>query len=191
MAFKPPVAVYDSCVLYPFDVRNLLVQFAFDRLVEARWTDEIHDEWIRTLVANTPGLARSRLERTRDLMKQAVPSADVSGYQQHIPRITLPDPGDRHVVAAGIAGGASIVVTWNLKDFPATELSRHGLTAQSPDAFACDLHAADPTLVMASVKNARANLQTSKPSAAQYLRILGERNLAGFAAALRKHLRQI
>ena len=40
MAFEPPVAVYDSCVLYPFDVRNLLVQFAVDRLVEARWTDE-------------------------------------------------------------------------------------------------------------------------------------------------------
>jgi hypothetical protein len=44
MGFKPPVAVYDSCVLYPFEVRNLLVQFAFDRLVEARWTDEIHSE---------------------------------------------------------------------------------------------------------------------------------------------------
>lgn len=139
MAFKPPVAVYDSCVLYPFEVRNLLVQFAFDRHVEARWTDEIHDEWIRNLVANTPGLTRSRLEQTRDLMKQAVPSADVTGYQQHIPTITLPDPDDRHVVAAGIAGGASVIVTWNLKDFPATELSRHGLTAQSPDAFARDL----------------------------------------------------
>ena len=44
MAFEPLVAVYDSCVLYPFEVRNLLVQFAFDRLVEARWTDAIHDD---------------------------------------------------------------------------------------------------------------------------------------------------
>ncbi len=95
------------------------------------------------------------------------------------------------MVAAGIAGGASVIVTWNLKDFPATEPSRHGLTAQSPDAFARDLYAADPTLVVASVKNARANLQKSKPSAAQYLQILGQRKLAGFAAALRKHLRQI
>ncbi|MGH6928915.1 MAG: PIN domain-containing protein [Dongiaceae bacterium] len=191
MAFKPPVAVYDSCVLYPFEVRNLLVQFAFDRLVEPRWTDEIHDEWIRNLVANTPGLTRSRLEQTRDLMKQAVPSADVTGYQQHVPTITLPDPDDRHVVAAGIAGGASIIVTWNLKDFPAIELSRHGLKAQSPDALARRLYTADPTLVVASVKRARANLQKSKPSAAQYLHILGQRNLAGFAAALQKHLRQI
>jgi hypothetical protein len=82
-------------------------------------------------------------------------------------------------------------VTWNLQDFPAIELSRHGLTGQSPNAFAHDLYKADPTLVVTSVRNARANLQRSKPSAAQYLEILGKRSLAGLAAALRKHLRQI
>lgn len=191
MAFEPPVAVYDSCVLYPFDLRNLLVQFAFDRLVEARWSDEIHDEWIRSLVADTPGLTRARLERTRDLMKRAVPSADVAGYRPHLSAITLPDPDDRHVVAAAIAGRASVIVTWNLKDFPASELSRHGLTAQSPDAFACDLYAAAPMLVVASVKRARANLRKSRPTAAQYLQILAARGLVRFAAALQTHKRRI
>ena len=44
MAFEPLVAVYDACVLYPFHLRNLLVQCAVDRLVEARWTNDIHDE---------------------------------------------------------------------------------------------------------------------------------------------------
>ena len=44
MAFEPLVAVYDACVLYPFHLRNLLVQCAVDRLVEARWTNEIHEE---------------------------------------------------------------------------------------------------------------------------------------------------
>jgi hypothetical protein len=82
-------------------------------------------------------------------------------------------------------------VTWNLKDFPTTELSRHGLTARPPDAFAQDLYAADPRLMVASVKNARANLQKSRPLATRYLQILGQRNLTGFAAALRKHVRQI
>jgi hypothetical protein len=68
---------------------------------------------------------------------------------------------------------------------------KHGLAAQSPDTFARDLYAADPMLVAASVRNARANLRKSKPSAAQYLQILGRRNLAGFAAEMRKHRRQI
>ena len=56
MAYSPPRAVYDACVLYPFHLRNLLIQCAADRLVEARWSAEIHDEWIRNLAADTPGL---------------------------------------------------------------------------------------------------------------------------------------
>jgi hypothetical protein len=56
MASDPPVAVYDACVLYPFQLCNVLIQSSFDGLVAARWTDEIHDEWIRNLAANTHAL---------------------------------------------------------------------------------------------------------------------------------------
>jgi hypothetical protein len=55
MAYKPPIAIYDACVRYPFHLRNILVQCAVDRLVEARWSDGIHDEWIRNITcANRP-----------------------------------------------------------------------------------------------------------------------------------------
>ena len=60
MVFKPAVAVFDACVLYPFHLRNILVQVAVDRLVEARWTDAIHDEWVRHLAAATPAIPRER-----------------------------------------------------------------------------------------------------------------------------------
>jgi hypothetical protein len=50
MASDPPVAVYDACVLYPFHLRNILIQCAFDGLVEARWTDDIQNEWIPALL---------------------------------------------------------------------------------------------------------------------------------------------
>jgi predicted nucleic acid-binding protein len=133
MAYKPPVVVYDSCVLYPFHLRNLLIQCAVDRLVEARWTDEIHQEWMRSLAADRPGLTVERLRATRDLMKSVLPEADVAGYAPHIPEIELPDPDDRHVVAAALAGGASLIVTWNLRHFPAKELARYGLGRQAPD----------------------------------------------------------
>jgi hypothetical protein len=132
MTYKPPVAIYDACVLYPFHLRNLLIQCAADRLVDAHWTDDIHDEWIRNLVENSPSVSIERLHRTRDLMEKALPSASVTGHRQHLPNITLPDPDDRHVVAAGIEAGASIIVTWNVRDFPIKELSRHGLRKQKP-----------------------------------------------------------
>ena len=118
MAFEPPVVVYDACVLYPFHTRNLLTQCAVDRLVEARWTDAIHAEWIRNLAASSRSLPIERLHKIRDLMNRALPGADVRGYERHIGGLELPDPDDRHVLAAAITAGASRIVTWNLRDFP-------------------------------------------------------------------------
>ena len=132
MAFEPSVAVFDACILYPFHLRNIVVQAAVDRLVEARWTDEIHDEWIRNLVANAPAIPMARLENARRLMNEAVPTAMVRGHEDHIATVNLPDPNDRHVVAAGIVGGASTIVTWNLRHFPVKELKKFGLRRESP-----------------------------------------------------------
>ncbi|MBV8451099.1 MAG: PIN domain-containing protein, partial [Deltaproteobacteria bacterium] len=115
MAFEPSVAIFDACILYPFHLRNVLVQAAVDRLVEARWTDEIHDEWVRNLTARAPSVPIARLQNTRQLMNDALPTAIVSGYENYIQKVNLPDPNDRHVVAAGIAARASIILTWNLR----------------------------------------------------------------------------
>ena len=135
MAYKPPVAVYDACILYPFHLRNLLIQCGFDRLVDVRWTDAIHSEWIRNLAANAPNLSVQRLTETRSLMKRVLPTADVAGYEKHIPELTLPDLGDRHVLAAAIAGRASHIVTWNLADFPAEALAPHHRFRTEPGRF--------------------------------------------------------
>jgi hypothetical protein len=89
MPFEPQVAIFDACVLYPFHLRNLLIQCGVDRLVEARWSEEIHDEWIRNLAANNPGLSRERLQKTRNLMDRVLPKALVSGYENHISEIEL------------------------------------------------------------------------------------------------------
>lgn len=80
MAFEPVIAIYDACILYPFHLRNIIVQVGVDRLVHARWTEEIHDEWMRSLVANAPSLLIERLEATKQLMNIALPAATVTGY---------------------------------------------------------------------------------------------------------------
>ena len=111
MAFDPSVAVFDACILHPFHLRNIIVQAAVDRLVEARWTDEIHDEWIRSLAADTPTIPTERIETTLRLMNDALPGATISGYEDLVPTVSLPDPNDRHVVAAAIAAVDSIILT--------------------------------------------------------------------------------
>jgi hypothetical protein len=80
-----------------------------DRLVDARWTDEIHNEWMRNLIADVPTIPPARLQSTRRLMNDALPRATISGYENLIPTLELPDPGDRHVVAAAIVARAHLI----------------------------------------------------------------------------------
>ena len=42
--------IYDANVLYPAPLRDFLMRLALTDLFRARWTEEIHDEWIRNLI---------------------------------------------------------------------------------------------------------------------------------------------
>ncbi|MCC6888922.1 MAG: PIN domain-containing protein [Hyphomicrobiales bacterium] len=188
MAFEPSVAVFDACILYPFHLRNVVVQAAVDRLVEARWTDAIHDEWIRNLAAGAPAIPAERLQTTRRLMNEVLPTAMVSGYENHMPAVNLPDPNDRHVVAAGIAASASVILTWNLRHFPAKELKKFGLRKETPDAFLSDLYDRVPDLMIGSLANARQNLTKTGTSATDFIDILRHQQLVGLARCAQKHV---
>jgi hypothetical protein len=184
MAFEPAIVVFDACVLYPFHLRNIVVQAAVDRLVHARWSDEIHDEWTEALAADFPAIPVRRLAITRKLMNDALPQAMVRDYRTHIDSIGLPDPKDRHVVAAAIAAGASVVLTWNLRDFPTKELAKHGLVRQTPDVFLADLYNKAPDLVLASLANARRNLRKSRLDAADFIGVVKKQGLGRLAAKI-------
>lgn len=191
MAFEPVVAIYDACILYPFHLRNIIVQASADRLVHARWTEEIHGEWMRNLAADTPGLSIERLQSTKELMNTALPAAMVAGYEKHIELISLPDPDDRHVVAAAIQAKASHILTWNLRDFPAGVLKKHGLVRQTPDAFLAGLYDDAPELLLGSLANARRNLSKSGLSAQGFIDMLRDQKLAQLAKQLRGHLDEL
>ena len=121
-------------------------------------------------------------------MNDALPGAMVTGYQRHILAVTLPDPDDRHVVAAGIARGATIVLTWNLRDFPAREMKKHGLRRQTPDAFLVDLCDQAPDLTLASLANARRNLSKTRVSASDFVNIVKNQGLIQLSARIAGHL---
>jgi len=152
-------ALYDACVLYPAPVRDLLLNLAEAGLVRARWTDEIHDEWIRSVLEQRPDLSRARLERTQAKMNEAIWDSLITGFEDPIPSLELPDPNDRHVLAAAIRGQASVIVTFNLRDFPADILAGYGIEAQHPDDFIAQLLDRAPGDVCAAVKRQRESLR--------------------------------
>jgi hypothetical protein len=125
------IVVYDACVLYPATLRDVLLRLARRGLFRAKWTEAILDECFRSLTDNRPDLAPAALARTRRLINESVADCLVEGYESLISSLTLPDPGDRHVLAAAIRSQAQTIVTFNLKDFPEEVLnptaSRHSI----------------------------------------------------------------
>jgi predicted nucleic acid-binding protein len=116
-------AFYDANVLYPAELRNLLMHLAMTGLFRARWSAGVHEEWITGLLRNRPDLSREKLERTRMLMDKHAEDALVTGYEDLIEGLQLPDPDDRHVLAAAIWARADVIVTANVRDFPADILT--------------------------------------------------------------------
>lgn len=131
-------AFIDANVFFGARLRSLLLFLAQTKMYRARWSERVHDEWI-TAVAEKYQLDPKRLQPTREAMNAAVPDALVTGYEQLEAGIKLPDERDRHIVAAASLARADVIVTFNLKDFPAEVLEPLRLEACHPDQFIQDL----------------------------------------------------
>ena len=180
-----PVAILDANVLYAASLRHLLIWLAVTEAFDARWTEAIQDEWTRSLLRDQPELDAGRIARTRALMDAHIPDALVTGHEPLIAGLTLPDANNRHVLAAAIHCGATIIVTKNLKDFPAADLVAYGIAAMHPDAFVRSLFDANPDAVVDGARSHRADLAKPPRSPAEYIKALEGQGLIETAAALR------
>jgi hypothetical protein len=141
MAF---IVVYDANAMYGNTPRDLLIRIGRAGLVQAKWTEDILDEALGSLVRNRPDITQEKLARLRELINSAIPDCLVTGYEPLIEGLKLPDPQDRHVLAAAIKAGAQVIVTANLKHFPAEILS-HGLSRRNPRTTSCSTRSASTT----------------------------------------------
>ncbi|MDB5321985.1 MAG: hypothetical protein JWN40_3616 [Phycisphaerales bacterium] len=178
-------ALYDACVLYPAPLRDLLMRLALEDLYLARWTDRIHDEWTRNVLANRPDLKPEQLRRTRELMNANVRDALVTGYEGLIDGLQLPDPDDRHVLAAAIRARADVIVTFNLADFPAASLDEYGIKARHPDDFLVYQFDLNPAAVCRAVRKQRAALKNPPQTVEQLLDTLARQMLPQTTQRLR------
>ncbi len=152
----------------------------------ARWTDGIHDEWTRSVLRDRPDLKPEQLQRTRDLMNAHLRDCLVTGYQELIPGLKLPDPDDRHVLAAAIKAGASVIVTYNEKDFPAEVLDPFGIEAQHPDEFLVYQFDLNKAAVCNAVRLQRAALKSPPKSVQVLLDTFESQQLPTFVERLRQ-----
>ncbi|WP_424970390.1 RSP_2648 family PIN domain-containing protein [Dinoroseobacter sp. S76] len=128
----------DTCVLYPTLMRQMLLAAARTGAYTPLWSPRILEEW-RHAAARSGPVEAEIVGSEIALMRAAFPDATVPPDDALIENLFLPDPEDRHVLAAALTGQASALLTANLKDFPTRTLSRHGLLRYAPDGFFCDL----------------------------------------------------
>ena len=182
------IAFLDASVLYPATLRNLLMHLAVAGVFRPRWTDKVQEEWTTALFRDRPDLDAARLAHRRGLMDDYILDARVTGYEPLIDGLVLPDLDDRHVLAGAIHGGASVIVTANLRDFPAATLAPHGIEAQHPDVFVRALIEDDADAVVAAVADHRAALVNPPKSPDEYLAMLERHRMTETVAALRNFM---
>jgi predicted nucleic acid-binding protein len=183
---KNLTVLYDACVLYPNYLRDLLIQLATTDLICAKWTEQIHDEWIRNILKNRPDLNLAQFQKLKDLINASVPDCLVTEFETLIPSLQLPDPDDRHILAAAITAEADRIITINLKDFPKAALANHNIIAQHPDDFIADLIDRKPLIVLEAVQTIRNRLQKPPVDFNQYMEILLKQGLPVTVSLLRQ-----
>lgn len=173
----------DACVLYPTVPRALVLGLGQAGWADLIWSDRILEEWRRAVLRNVPdqaALARMEIDAARALFPTAAITPGI-GLED---TLSLPDPNDRHVLAAAIAGGASDLVTFNMKDYPGRTLARHGLRPRHPDELFLEAFHDRPEEVRALAETIIAPLCPGRVTGADLRRILKKARLPRLGKAL-------
>lgn len=147
-------AVLDANVLFPTILREILTDLAGAGLYTPLWSPRILAEWRHAAARLGPdqdAVAGAEIALLRDRF----PGAEMPDDGTRAIDLHFPDPADRHVVEAALAGDASLIVTANLRDFPQHLMAGLGLRAIHPDAFLLDLLADHPSAITTAVQAAR------------------------------------
>ena len=178
------VVVLDANVLYPFRLRDILLTLCEAGLFRGRWTEAIVQEWSQNLLVSKPS-HKEKIHRTVEAMRRAFPEAWVDGYEDLIPTIHLPDENDRHVVAAAMRCGAQLIVTENLKDFPASEIEKFDIEAVSADEFLSGIFELYPAECVFALRNMRERYVNPELSPSEFVFDLIAKGMPKLAAKLK------
>ena len=174
-----PVVLVDACVWYPIRLCDLFIRLHLQSLLTLRWTRQIQDEWVTRLVSRSMGQL-DRIRRRAEAMERAVDDWEVVGYEPLVNRLRLPDPNDRHVVAAAIHCHADYLVTANVRDLGVPTAYRGRVL--SPDDLLVSIAHQHKQDTMALLRSAQASLRNPPKSFDEYLGGLSDVGLIQFVS---------
>lgn len=176
------IAVLDACVLYPTVLREILLGCAERGLYTPVWSERLLEEWRRAALRNggpdDAALAEAEIARATARFPDALTAPGDEAP------LWLPDPADIHVLATAVAAGADTILTQNLRDFPARELSGHGISARAPDAVLMDFWLGDSAPVEEVVAATHAEAERLSGETLDLRALLKRARLPRFGKAL-------
>jgi predicted nucleic acid-binding protein len=178
-------ALLDACVLVPNALCDTLLRLAEHGFYRPLWSQRILDEVHFAVLAARPDLTETRIASRIAAMAAAFDDASVTGWEPVCAGLDLPDPDDRHVLAAAIAGGAQSLVTFNTKDFPDTSLRGNDVEVVHPDEFLLDQLDLHPGLALRVLTEQARDLSNPPSDLAGVLNRLGQCGVPRFADQVR------
>jgi predicted nucleic acid-binding protein len=167
----------DACVLLPMPLADTLLRMAeTPRLYIPKWSDETLHEMSRNLIGKW-NKTLEQANRREDALRKYFPEALVRGYGHLIP-VMKNDQKDRHILAAAVASGTKLIVTYNSKHFPKNCLDPYEIECQGPSTFLISLYDLDPGIVVQKLGEQAQNIKHSLEQLLIKLRI----NVPGFVA---------
>jgi predicted nucleic acid-binding protein len=160
----------DTCVLLRPYLCDTLLSVAEAGVYRPLWSPMVMTELERNLARR--GLNQKQIAHRLDQMNGAFPDALVVGYEALISKMTN-DPKDRHVLAAAVRGGAEVLVTENIRDFPATAVRLYNIKVVSQDAFLLDALDLQPAGVLAALRRQASRYHREPRTIESLLAILG------------------
>jgi hypothetical protein len=173
-------ALLDTCVLWPSLQRDFLLSMAVEGLYRPIWSQTILDELVhaeadkRVRRGGDPEQARVAAERLIAQMTWAFDDACVAGWEPLVGSYGLPDPDDEHVVAAAVVGGAGVIVSDNVSDFPGQLLPR-GLEVVTAAEFAANIVSVAPPVARSALDRMSARYMNPPRSVNDLLDVLCKR----------------
>ena len=168
-------------------MRDALLHFAEAGLFRARWSSDIIEEWRRSLLKAKPKLEESVTSQI-NAMRRTFPEACVDGYEDLIEALALPDPDDRHVLAAAIVADAEHIITENIKDFPEESIRKYGIEAVTADDFLASTFELYPADATAALRTMRRNYEKPPFKVADFIFDLQAKGMPKLASMLKQHI---
>ena len=188
LSTAPYAALLDACVLVPISLADTLLRIAECNLYRPLWSQRIVDEAVAALQVVHPEIPSEQFLDRFAAMAAAFEDALVVGWERFEPGLVLPDPDDRHVLAAAIRGSAGIIVTNNREDFPATAVAEFDIEVSDADAFLLDQLDLAPQVVVNVIQEQAGDTRNPALSVADLLNRLRRASVPMFVDEVRRLL---